>query len=53
MNYSSYIDELYRRQNINADVTQQNLVPRAFYESLVLGVDKVIKENPDATLNEL
>ncbi len=53
MNYSKYIDELYQRQNINADVTQQNLVPRAFYESLVLGVDKVIKENPDATLNEL
>ncbi len=53
MDYSKYIDELYSRQNYNADVTQKDLTPRAFYENLVFSVDRVLKENPDASLDEL
>ena len=53
MNYEQYINELYQRQNINASTNTQNLVPREFYESMVLGVEKVLKENPDASLSEL
>ncbi len=53
MDYSSYIDMLYRRQNYNAQDIQKNLVSREYYENIVLGVAKVLKENPDASLNEL
>ena len=53
MNYEKYIDELYQRQNINASFNTQNLVSKEFYKKMVLEVEKVLKENPDASLSEL
>ena len=53
MTYFKYIDELYRRQNYKADVTQKNLAEYEFYEKLVLDIDKILRENPDASLDEL
>lgn len=53
MDHSRYIDVLYSGQNIGAADCQRNLVPRAYYENLVLSVDKVLRDNPDASLSEL
>ena len=41
------------RANLGASQCQKNLVPREYYENIVLYVDKVLKDNPDASIKEL
>ncbi len=53
MDYSRYIDVLYEGQNIGAQECQRNLTPKSYYKNLVLSVDKVLRENPEASLSEL
>jgi len=52
-NIEKYIDELYEKQNMNADSTQKNLCSREYYEKKVNNVLNVLKDNPDADIQEL
>lgn len=53
MNYDYYIDALWTGQNLGASQCQKNLVPREYYENIVLYIDKVLMNNPDASIKEL
>lgn len=52
-NYDKYIDYLYSAQNVGASPTQRNLYSKEKYEKLLASVLEVLRENKDATLDEL
>lgn len=51
--YNKYIEWLYSLQNVGADDTQKDLYSKENYEHLLNVVREVLKQNPDASIEEL
>jgi len=48
-----YVEDLYRNQNIGADSNQRNLMSKEAFEFLMRPVINVIRDNRDASLDEI
>ena len=48
-----YIDLLYQRQNIGADITQKNLFTKKEYYKILKPVIELLQKNPDLDISEL
>ncbi len=48
-----YVDELYEKQNINADITQQGLYSKKQYYDLLKPVAQLISKNSSLSLQEM